>query len=80
MAVLNVEFTPDGRLCIRSGYLALREIAASFGFDFDSDPSPDDPISISREEFDEVLRAARRERRAGAPGPDRAWRDFRAGA
>ena len=54
MALLNVEFTPAGGLCIRSGYLALREIAASFGFDFDSNPSPDDPISISREEFDEV--------------------------
>ena len=69
MSVLNVEFTPAGGLCIRSGYLALREIAASFGFDFDSNPSPDDPISISREEFDEVYE------RLGASGvpvrPDR---------
>ncbi len=77
MAVLNIEFTPAGGLCIRSGYLALREIAASFGFDFDSDPSPDDPISISREEFDEVYERLGASGVPVRPDRDRAWRDFR---
>jgi hypothetical protein len=77
MSVLNVEFTPAGGLCIRSGYLALREIAASFGFDFDSDPSPDDPISISREEFDEVYERLGASGVPVRPDRDRAWRDFR---
>jgi hypothetical protein len=46
-------------------------------FDFDSN-QPGDPISISREEFDEIVRAARQERRAGAPGPATcAYGDFR---
>lgn len=42
------------RVCIRSGYLALRSIADFFGIEFDPDPQPTDPISISRGEFDEV--------------------------
>ena len=73
----NIEFTPQAGLCIRSGYLALREIADFFGFEYDHDPAPDDPITITREEFDEVYE------RLGAAGlpvrPDRdqAWRDFR---
>jgi hypothetical protein len=76
MSVLNMEFSPAGGLCIRSGYLALREIATFFGYEFDSDPRPDGPISITREEFDEVYE------RLGAMGvpvrPDRerAWHDF----
>jgi hypothetical protein len=77
MSVLNVEFTPAGGLCIRSGYLALREIAASFGFDFDSNPSPDDPISISREEFDEIYERLGASGVPVRPDRDRAWRDFR---
>jgi hypothetical protein len=77
MAVLNVEFTPAGGLCIRSGYLALREIAASYGFDFDANPRPDDPISISREEFDEVYERLGASGVPVRPDRDRAWRDFR---
>ena len=46
--------SPQAGLCIRSGYLALREIADFFGFENDHDPAPDDPITITREEFDEV--------------------------
>jgi hypothetical protein len=42
------------RVCVRSGYLALRTIADFFGIEFDPDPQPTDPISISRGEFDEV--------------------------
>ena len=76
LAVLNIPFTPAPGLCIRSGFLALREIADFFGFDHDPDPSPDDPISVAREEFMEIY-----ERLAGAGLPvrsdrERAWRDF----
>jgi hypothetical protein len=76
MSVLNIPFTPAGGLCIRSGYLALREIADFFGYTYDPDPSPDGQICIAREEFDVVYE------RLGAAGlpvrPDRerAWRDF----
>ncbi|MGO9877275.1 MAG: hypothetical protein ACLPVY_26140 [Acidimicrobiia bacterium] len=76
LAVLNIPFTPEPGLCIRSGFLALREIADFFGFDHDPDPSPDDPISVAREEFMEIY-----ERLAGEGLPvranrERAWQDF----
>jgi hypothetical protein len=63
-------------LCIRSGYLALRRISDFFGIEFDHDPTPDDPISIIRSEFDEVwdrLVAIGVELK---PDRDQAWRDF----
>jgi hypothetical protein len=76
LAVLNIPFTPAPGLCIRSGFLALREIADFFGFEHDADPAPDDPISIDRSEFIEIY-----EELAGAGLPvkadrERAWRDF----
>jgi hypothetical protein len=68
---------PYAALCLRSGYLALRHIADFFGVEHDPDPSPTDPISISREEFDaacaEMAEAGVRLR----PDLDQAWRDFR---
>jgi hypothetical protein len=52
-----VEHPPDPRvqLCIRGGYLSLRRIADGFGIPYDPDPAPDDPISVSREEWDDVM-------------------------
>jgi hypothetical protein len=66
----------DAELCIRAGYLSLRRIADPFSIRYDPDPSPDDPISITRQEYDQVCE---RLARAGVPlRPDRdqAWRDF----
>jgi hypothetical protein len=45
---------PDAELMIRAGYLALRRIGAFFRVPFDPDPEPDDPISISRAEYDQA--------------------------
>jgi hypothetical protein len=76
LAVLETEWTPDAATCIRAGYLALRSIADLFYIEYDPDPSPDAPISISKSEFDEVYA---RLAEAGVPiKPDReqAWRDF----
>jgi hypothetical protein len=56
--------------------LALRQIAAHFGIDYDPDPSPDDPISISRGEYDAVYDRLAEQ---GVPLVDdrhQAWRDF----
>jgi hypothetical protein len=71
--------TPDqpmASLCIRSGYIALRSIARFFHMPHPDDPAPDDPISISRDEWE----AACRELEAsGVPlreDRDQAWRDF----
>jgi hypothetical protein len=73
---LDLERSYEAELCIRTGYLALRKLADLFDIEYDPNPAPDDPISIAREEFDEVwdeLDAA------GAPLVDdreQAWRDF----
>jgi hypothetical protein len=66
----------QAELCIRSGYLALRRIAATFDITFDPDPAPDDPISIERAEYEEVLDELAA---VGVPikaDRDQAWRDF----
>lgn len=76
LSILSIPFTPAPGLCIRSGYMALREIADFFGFDHDPDPASDAPISVNRDEFIEIY-----ELLAGAGLPvkadrERAWRDF----
>ena len=76
LAVLDIDWTPDAATCIRAGYLSLRAIADLFQIPYDPDPQPDDPISVSKDEFVEVYN---RFVAAGVPvKPDReqAWRDF----
>jgi hypothetical protein len=76
LAVCDIPWSPAAPLCIRSGYVALREIAGFFGYEFIDDPKPGDPISVAREEFDEVYDALKA---AGVPvhdDRDQAWRDF----
>ena len=67
---------PHAALCIRSGYLSLRRIAAYFDIAVDHDPAPTDPISVTRDEFEDAL-----DRLAAAGSTlradrDQAWRDF----
>src|SRR5207248_1749746 len=75
-STIDTTWQPMASLCVRSGFLSLRAVAEFFGIEFDSDPQPDDPISISRQEWDEVC-----DRLAGAGVPlkadrDQAWRDW----
>ena len=75
-SILDLPRTFHAELCLRSGYLALRHIAEAFDIEYDADPSPDDPISVTREEFDELLDKLASQ---GAPlisDRDKAWRDF----
>lgn len=67
---------PTAEVCIRSGFLCLRTIAASFRLPFDPDPAPDDGIAIGRDEFDTAWEALEA---AGIPlvdDRDAAWRAF----
>jgi hypothetical protein len=77
LSAVDVPYELSGALCIRAGYLALHEITHSFGIPLPHDPHfPDDPISISRAEFDETLTKLAA---AGLPiKPDReqAWKNF----
>lgn len=57
LSVLDVEPEADAALCIRSGSLALRDIAQYFGLDVDHDPQPTDPISVDRAVWDQAYDA-----------------------
>jgi hypothetical protein len=76
LAALELPRTAAAPLCIRSGYVALREIGSFFGFDVDHDPAPDAPISIARSEFDEVYAQLAAQGLPMKPDIDQAWRDF----
>jgi len=68
--------TPFSDLCLRAGFLSLRNIAESLAVPFDPAPSPDAPISITKEEF---LGAYRDLVEAGVPvrpDPDQCWVDY----
>jgi hypothetical protein len=54
-AAIDLPHDPSADICLRAGYIALRHVAAFFGIVFDPDPAPDDPVSITRTEFDEAL-------------------------
>jgi hypothetical protein len=63
-------------LCIRAGYLALRHIADYFRIDYNPSPTPDDPISITRAEFDAAYEHLADNGVPVLPDKDQAWRDF----
>ena len=68
---------PDVQLCIRAGFLALRRIADAFSIPYDPDPAPDGPISVDRQEWEEVIDEMQA---AGVPvlaDRDKAWSDWR---
>jgi hypothetical protein len=67
---------PDAELCIRAGYLSLRRIADYFAIPYDRDPAPDDPISITRQEYDEVCDRLAKADVPLRPDRDQTWRDF----
>lgn len=63
-------------ICIRAGYLSLRRIAAGFGVDFDRSPAPGDPISITRQEWEDAMDDLSAAGVAVVADRDRAWADF----
>lgn len=75
-AAIDVPVRPQPQLCLRAGFLALREVADHFGQAYDPDPAPDDPISVTRAEFEACLDELSA---AGVPlraDRDQAWREF----
>lgn len=76
-STIDVPRDPRAELCIRAGYLALRQIADLFGIEYEADPDPGDPISISRSEFDEACETMASRGLPLTADRDQAWRDFR---
>lgn len=75
-AAVDVPRDPQRELTIRTGYLALRRIAQFFRIPFDADPRPDDPISISRQEFDEVYDQLAIQDVPMKADREQAWKDY----
>jgi hypothetical protein len=76
LSTIDVALEPRAAFCIRSGYLALRQIASVFKIPYDPDPNPGDPITISREEFDQVYHDLAAQQIPLRPDMERAWQDF----
>ena len=76
-SVVDKPHDPREDLCIRAGYLTLRRIVRFFGVEVNEFPTADDPISISREEFDQAYDELAA---AGVPlktDRDMAWKNFK---
>jgi len=76
LAAVDRPRSGHAQIMIRTGYLCLRRLCDYFGIRYDANPNPDDPISVSRREFDLVLVELEA---AGVPlkgDRDQAWRDF----
>jgi hypothetical protein len=76
-STFDIPRDPQCDLTIRSGYIALRHIADNFGISYNLDPDPDDPISITPEEY---YQAYEELQLLGIPvkaDRERAWQDFK---
>ena len=72
-AVVDLPHDSRADLCIRAGYVALRDICQSIGLPYNPTPRSTDPISVSRAEFDSVCETLEA---GGVPlkaDRDRAW-------
>jgi len=75
----SLDIPTDARadLCIRAGFLALRHIAGFFNLPIHPDPHyPDQPISISREEFEAAMDSLAEADIPLKQDREQAWRDF----
>src|SRR6476620_6658577 len=75
-STVDAGWHPMAGLCVRSGFTALRSIGDFFGMEYPRDPQPGDPITITREEWEEA-----RNQLAATGVPlrtdlDQAWLDF----
>ncbi|HEX3828545.1 MAG TPA: hypothetical protein VHV82_14870 [Sporichthyaceae bacterium] len=75
-STVDVPRSPARELCIRSGYLALRNIANFFRIEHNPNPKASDPISITRAEYDAICARLAAVGVPLKPDRDRAWLDF----
>jgi hypothetical protein len=66
----------QAELTIRAGYICLRRICDFFAIKYNAEPSPNDPISISRIEFDAVCDELAAVGVPMKPDRDQAWRNY----
>jgi len=80
-AALHLALNPgsapyEARPLLRVGYLTLRKLARNLGMAVPGDPSPGDPIELTRAEFDEAVRWLRDAGWRAERSADDAWPHF----
>lgn len=75
-STLDMPPDPQADLCIRAGFITLRSICDFFRIPYNDSPKPDDPISISRAEYDSVCNELARQGVPLKADRDQAWRDY----
>jgi hypothetical protein len=76
LAAVDTPSNVHAHLCLRAGYVSLRQIADFFAILYNPTPQPDDPISITREEFDQACAQLAAAGVPLKPDHEKAWRDF----
>jgi len=81
-AALHVAFNPSQnvgeiRMALRSGFVTLREIARTERVPYNPDPSPDDPIELTYEEFLYGVQRMRAQGYEFERTPQEAWPHFK---
>jgi hypothetical protein len=80
-AALHLALNPgtapaEARPLLRVGYITMRKLARSLGMAVTEDPHPEDPIVLTRAEFDEAVDRMRRAGWVFEREPDEAWPHF----
>ncbi len=75
-ALIAKRHDPRADLLLRTGFFCLRRIADYFAIAYDPDPRPDDPISVTRREFDLLAVELQAAGVPLKPDRDQAWRDY----
>jgi hypothetical protein len=81
-AALHLSLNPssaagEARMAVRMGFVCLRDLADTVGQPYDPDPSPDDPITLTFEEFRAGVARLERGGYAMERSPEEAWVHFR---
>jgi hypothetical protein len=76
LSTLDIPHDFQADLCLRAGYLALRHIADFFNVPYNPNPHAGDPISITREEFNQAYEQLAAQDLPVKFNRDQAWRDY----
>jgi hypothetical protein len=76
LSTLDIPHDFQADLCLRAGYLALRHIADFFNVPYNPNPHAGDPISITREEFNQAYDQLAAQDLPVKFNRDQAWRDY----
>jgi hypothetical protein len=81
-AALHLSLCPssapaEARPLLRVGYTTMRSIARALAIDVDDDPRPDDPLVLTKADFDEAVRHVAEAGWAFERQGDEAWPHFR---